>query len=1112
MNYEDGAFTDKWHAGGVTGAYARRSEEKLIEEAKTKIVIIRGDSGSGKTAMLSYAYSRLREERKKVILLLNNSIINPSMKEILSNLVFRLRAELNKKRVEIPNHIKDLKSCATELIRECSAKNGLDIYIDDIDLLLPKDLNEIFSFGCDKCTFIVTSKTHLEISPELIHDIDYSYIDLCTLNKDAISDIVVERFEQFGLEAWESLTQGIANKLCHMELRHINLILNNLVSFAYESEKEFEELSIKREESYNQSMEKSIIHYLNTLVNKSDEELIFEYADTMPYGSDILKLASITRGVLTADDLIEVMLKLTADRIEFMDLIMFVRMGKGIFSYRNKNRVYASDLEIQSIVEKNLYNEDKELLYATLEYIKEEKAEAYTELGLLLLIQLGEYEQGYEFISAVDGNRDAYGILRREMCRQDKSYLLIQKLQKISEFIGKRNKQNGLKVSREFREGIFEAVSEAKMNYEAFLLEPVYNAVMSGSKSTDEDTRELYNLAVMCDPYNSLKDYLRNALLMCRDLYDKTDIDIELHSVIQDEYYNIYLRMIEKEKLLPIPAFVLLKALEAQPVSMRFIFDNDKLRYTIGLMSAKKYQMMLEYMYQILGTEDFEKCNLKYCQAIERDLLSVVRFCEKSEKELAVAKEDYKNLYVMANTYLAFYFSMMGNMEKSRKYAFIARMKAYSGAFVDKDPKTRLVLGCLNYVLGKNSGIPHRERIKYLKEAGKIAIELNEKEKNSEKNIEKINAEIKALFLVQLEKDKNGENLELWSDYFSTLSDNKASLSENGVILYTVDTLNKADELFKEAFDKIGDSKYEAYEKFSQLLDYGKSVLKFYKSFIKVNYDEESLKLILPYMAMLSNRMWKACHNLKLLDDENWEKWLEECNYYASETLFAIKMFSLVSDDKEKKEALMGLMEDGLHRGFTYVAIAEVKLYAYCIDTENYCIKYEVERSLKDSVHWYNMYQLLRLEGDREIIKCMDKIGERLCKYSLSSIYDRVLGESNFIECIALEYAYKKGDYEKAHMILNNGYDYYLEMGTLYIMREYDYELYKSKFSELKRICLKRRIREIKKSSSWDILNPIKLYGYHFTDELKYLCKKALEQIDPNDTSDYRNRDERKIP
>ena len=64
-----------------------------------------------------------------------------------------------------------------------------------------------------------------------------------------------------------------------------------------------------------------------------------------------------------------------------------------------------------------------------------------------------------------------------------------------------------------------------------------------------------------------------------------------------------------------------------------------------------------------------------------------------------------------------------------------------SGAFVDKDPKTRLVLGCLNYVLGKNSGIPHRERIKYLKEAGKIAIELNGKEKNLE-NWEEIKSKV----------------------------------------------------------------------------------------------------------------------------------------------------------------------------------------------------------------------------------------------------------------------------------------------------------------------------------------------------------------------------------
>ena len=137
MNYSDGAFSDKWYAGGMMNGYAVRGEEKLIDEARTNIVVIRGDSGSGRTALLSYAYLRQKQERKKVILLLNNGITNPSLKEILSNLIYRLRETLGKKHGELSCHIKDLKESVAELIREGSKKHGLDIYIDDIDLLHP---------------------------------------------------------------------------------------------------------------------------------------------------------------------------------------------------------------------------------------------------------------------------------------------------------------------------------------------------------------------------------------------------------------------------------------------------------------------------------------------------------------------------------------------------------------------------------------------------------------------------------------------------------------------------------------------------------------------------------------------------------------------------------------------------------------------------------------------------------------------------------------------------------------------------------------------------------------------------------------------------------------
>ena len=78
---------------------------------------------------------------------------------------------------------------------------------------------------------------------------------------------------------------------------------------------------------------------------------------------------------------------------------------------------------------------------------------------------------------------------------------------------------------------------------------------------------------------------------------------------------------------------------------------------------------------------------------------------------------------------------------------------------------------------------------------------------------------------------------------------------------------------------------------------------------------------------------------------------------------------------------------------------------------------------------------------------------------------------SDFFEAVCLEYAYQNGLEREARCIVENGYQNYLELPLLYILRRYDRKEYLKRLHQLKSICLKKRKKEIKNAT--DILGPV---------------------------------------
>lgn len=105
----------------------------------------------------------------------------------------------------------------------------------------------------------------------------------------------------------------------------------------------------------------------------------------------------------------------------------------------------------------------------------------------------------------------------------------------------------------------------------------------------------------------------------------------------------------------------------------------------------------------------------------------------------------------------------------------------------------------------------------------------------------------------------------------------------------------------------------------------------------------------------------------------------------------------------------------------------------------------------------------------------------------------------------ALYYAYRHAMFDKADIIIQNGYDYYLELSTLYLIYSYDRSSYRKYMYELKYICLKRLLEKIKYFQSAHYISS------YFLSETQNICKGILKRRDVSNYNDPKNDGKRHV-
>lgn len=590
----------------------------------------------------------------------------------------------------------------------------------------------------------------------------------------------------------------------------------------------------------------------------------------------------------------------------------------------------------------------------------------------------------------------------------------------------------------------------------------------------------------------------------------------------------------------------------------------DLLEYQKCSHIVDKYNMLMSDFYtkKRMGWDNQENLST-YCHNILPELLEVVAFCEKAvdnfiQNERCMVLARYIGLLMEGNLVLARYYNIIDEHYKEKDYLENALKAGYAHYRMSDDVISLDQIRFIELQLGLSDACCLDERLCYLQKANQKTLEIMQRISNQdmrskmEKVLDEINGQMMRIVFMKIHPNINIESKEFLSKsglvfardatkithhtFYTVVSLCRDYLAEtdhsgrpeifsynsnyekvvSGIYAGMIVTIQEAITFgakkihgdFVNAYHYIGKNPTEAKIRFQIIWDENQDLMEMTSRFTFKFVEKIPNKYTLLAAIQTADIAEKTAHNLKVFayESEEHEKhsfWEEqEINLHADVLLYRMLEALLEGDafptEHEKKRLF--------HRFCP--AITDMRLFAFCIEKGGKILeKYLDFVSGKEHKHWYNIYQELVLSNHKQVKKDMTVIGKYLCENTDELEIKRVLYHSIFYESLALEYAYKDHRKDIAEKIVYNGYDHYLELGTLYILRHYDRAFYHSVISDVKRICLIRGIKQT--VGNCYIRN---MYGDTFCDEFVKLAKKSLENLKCAEKDDPRLYDKRKTP
>ncbi len=281
------------------------------------------------------------------------------------------------------------------------------------------------------------------------------------------------------------------------------------------------------------------------------------------------------------------------------------------------------------------------------------------------------------------------------------------------------------------------------------------------------------------------------------------------------------------------------------------------------------------------------------------------------------------------------------------------------------------------------------------------------------------------------------------------------------------------------------------------------------------SFGTNAANLILILLATLCNNCAASYHNLAIaLKNEDDEGDLyEEYELKKEKSTARLWTYYALSTRVIKNTEALNLIQSMPNNRDAKGPMRHLDLFATSIELGEDMLKSFLDTEAEGWLqHWYNDFAQLMKRADSEIQEKMGTVANYLLHTLNSVSTKRILYHSNFYELLTCAYCYKFAYYEQAHKIIYNGYDYYLELGTLWLIFKCNRRAFAREIGKLKAICLKRNLAMTGESYYATKRYIRDLYGDDFVDEFVRLATDSLSKIDPSNAADVRNRDERLTP
>lgn len=1119
----------------------------FIQSDDESLLVLTGQSGIGKSCLLAKCAEENKEKNNVISVFCGNSPYITSASDLMYNLIYRLCMVLSTDSCEYTKDttISRLKEILRVLIQRVTAKEKLLIFIDSLDSL---QSNEDF-FNClpvtdTKCKIIVS--TNSDIQSRILYGRNIRTIRLDELSDDELSEMMDKQLSALRKELPATVKDALLKKVAYHSPLYASMVFERIFKL---NQSDF--CTIAKKAANTEDHEIALYSYMvSELDNLPETEsgLAIWMVDrcnnclSFSWGTKVIEILCLFPNGLRLEDIICILLELE-DSATLLDLKIYFSYLSTMFYITQNNRIRFSHRSICNALTASCDDRKSQIFEAAIRYLKKLPIEDSMKLSdyIRILYYCRDYEAIADYLSVLYLQQE-----HMKMNGKKPSDLLNSAMHALRCVFSEIKDEEGI----EFINNIINSVPEEDTN-------KLYGLCCSFLFTFDTFFRNITFtggadsiMKVLCDkcerviyPHRYKNPLYLRAVYVCFEQSGIRAVKYEMQyrsfmkfnqycyemlclidekfpyrmSVINDlslsysKVASLYNQRDWKRSLMLYD-----KAIETAKMPREGQSEFSILHYSLHSASRQKASCIIQKAIQnsMIGwpMDDEMRGLLDEAKAM---LTTAIQFYEADYQSSPIAK--YRNI---SYCYMCLADWARANNLKTKETEFTFKLLEYAQMAYNEGHEILMydLIRNAEFRLGYHDS-PDDTDLLHLQKAFYIACKINQEIPSATTQ--------KSIYI------SGGRLLQIYAGQLTEFQNEYESSDEiNRICLTCINDFMPISEMLL-----CGEKLEEHYHALISILEISLKNVQIQKSLAvnAMNHDDyvtafrkslSAYKLLKAISGQIDHQRWlvlmleicnllSVCaHNARVSTYKSNTCAISDQEYIFTEQMansqfyYCILSYESLYSKDELSEKCRRIYSDCLNGSacalFGWVFFAAENMSDKSKEKQFWEYMSKIGFSVPNQRSAY-----FDVIGNDELKTLAEESIHIIGKYLYSNFHEqrvqRLLYFSILFENIALEFAYQRMDYVCAEKIIENGYDRYLELSTLYIIRKHDRKEFFKRVNELKFICLSNHRKSIKQ---WRLS---KITGSLFLTEADDLFKKLLSQRKESDPDDPRNCSARSV-